>query len=360
MCRASAGKDVNLNLDQNKRNKHALLPEYSGASSDSMSNSISAAIPGKSSLMMQSTKYAVLSPQRHHHMFDDQGTFGEAPGAAKGYNTSGWSTDHDNNGDDECSGGHATSTFASSEEGGSSQHLQYCDPFLRADRSVSAFDHLERQVKKDEDEWPGGSSNLNWQLGSFINKEKQKLESSSSGGSSGGSKHSLSGSLHEYGSMGPPANIGRRSSESSASMSGFPEGSSTHAESSQPRHPTRITQPNTVSSTLLSKMKTSEGMKFQPIVDLKNTSVILASKSTSDEEERILLTDKLRGLRRSPFSTVRMEQEIHKLRSHDLHQKFVLSSGRVRQVEGMPSLSSLFNRSFECHGYFELRSHILS
>lgn len=359
MCRASAGKDVNANLDHNKRNKHVLLPEYSGESSDSMSNSMSTATPGKSSLMMQSTKYAVPSPQRHHHMFDDQGTFSEVPGAAKGYNTSGWSTDHDNNGDDECSGGHATSTFASSEEGGSSQHLQYCDPFLRANRSVSAFDRLERQVKKDKDEWLGGSSNLNWQLGSFINKEKQKLESSSSGGSSGGSKHSMSGSLQEYGSMGPPENIGRRSSESSASMSSFPGGSSTRAESSQPRHPTRITQPNTVSSTLLLKTKTSEGMKFQPIVDVNNTSVMLASKSTSDED-RILLTEKLRGLHRSPFSTARMEQEIHKLRSHDLHQKFVLSSGRLRQLEGMSSLSFLFNRSLNAIFTLELRSCILS
>jgi hypothetical protein len=218
MCRLSCcGLDAAVNSDQNKRLKHESF-EFSGASSDTLSNFLAeqgtSAEPGTSAEQGTSAELGTSA---------EQGTSAEELGAAE-VNTSFWSTDNDNTGDDDHSRWD-TSAFSSGEEG-FSQRPERRDPFTQSGRHISAF---KQSQNRRDDSWSGESNLLQLQLGSFIEKEKLKLESESEEGCSSLSRRSLSDSLRGYDSV---ESVRRNAHDRFSGNSGL-GASSSFAESSE-------------------------------------------------------------------------------------------------------------------------------
>ena len=321
MCRLSfGGLDAAVNSDQNKRGKHE-SSDYSGASFDTHSNFLA-----------------------------EQATSAEELGAAE-VDTSFRSTDNDNTGDDDYSRCD-TSAFSSGEEG-FSQRLECRDPFLQSDRRISAF---KQSHNKRDDSWNGERNLLQLQLGSFIQKEKLKLESESEGGSSGLSRHSLSSSLGIYDSIDSVTGIpDDRFSGNSGSLSGFLRGSSSFAESSENTgHHGEIYSSRT-SSMLSSIVRNKKTNGFNLPMKKDEAPARLHSNMHAETEQRVSLSNSVQVVSWPSVSSARLEEPVYK--SGSVHQKFVLSSGRPSNVTGI-FCCAYFEQVMFCI-YVELLSALL-
>lgn len=262
--------------------------------------------------------------------FVEQVPSAEELGAAD-VDTSFWSTDNYNITDDQYSRGD-TSTFSSNDEG-CSQRLSGIDPSLQADRNISAFQQAQ---KRRDDSWTGESNLLQLQLDSFIHKEKLKLESKFEEGSSGLSKHSLSGSLSGLESEELVTDLpDDRFSGSSCSLSGFSGASSSFEESSEStRYHSQMSQSSRTSSMLLSCVGNKKINWFDLSINKDEVGGQPDTNMHIETEGQFFLSESIQGISRLPFTPVRVE-DVYKIGSSELHQKFVLSSGRLSQVKGM-------------------------
>lgn len=334
LSRVSAGgSDTDAGLSDHKRHRQA-VPVCSASSSDgSVSTFMVGTLQLKHSPMMK-TGYFVSSPLSRQ--IPEEPDTSAVPLAVGEVDTSCWSTEFDGVGDDEVSGGN-TSAFTFSEEG-HSQQREFPEGFLKGERKFAqgilkgdSKDFGSDQAERlRADSWSGEGNHLQSQLYSFINKQKQKIESCDTDGSFGRSGLSLSGSLQGSESMGPERmNIqetsGSGHDSGSSSMSGFLGASSTYGDSPN-RNLTGMLGSNHMRSMLLSRGSRQLGTSL----DFGNA---LRSHDKPGEEERRRVTKAIRGFQGASIAPSRI-QEDHQMCSHDLHQKFVLSSGRQSLTEG--------------------------
>lgn len=330
----SGETDVTIKHDPNKRNRHEFT-EYNVDSSNCNSDFVKPhATPS----------HCVVSSCPSQRGLE-RGTSAAALGATV-LDTSNWSTDNYTAGDDEDSRG-ATSTFNSSEEGCSEQNLQCHDFFGLAKRDKSSSD---KSRKQRDDLWTGGSNLLQIQLGSYIQKERQKLESEYEEGSCDLSEHVLSAYLRGYTNMEPVTGMHNgRSTRSSGLLSGISGASRSFAGSSQIRSYGAVLHSSDSSSMPLPSVRNKRVDNCDFLKNGEEGSKNLESIVASESEERLYSLDTRRELGRSSFSSYRLEKEAHKLRSKELQHTFVLSSGRQSQVEAVQddAVAPTIDRDFD-------------
>jgi len=326
ICRVSSGGlDTATISDQNKRNKHE-SSKYSYASFDTHANLLEG-LQVKGPLIMQNK--CVVASASSCYRFAEQVPSAEELVAAEVV-TGFWSIDNDNTVDDQYSGSDSI-TFSSSEES-CSQSLLCRHPFFEADCSISASGQVQKQR---DNSWTGESDLLQLQLGSFIYKEKLKLESKFEEGSSAMSKYSLSGSISGVESEELMTGIPDERLSSSCSLSGFLGASSFVEESSEySRYRAEMLHSSRTSSVLLSCLGNKKTNWFDLSINDDEVAEQADTTMHMETEGQFFLTESIQGILRLPFTSARLE-DMYRICSSEVHQKFILSSGRLGHGKGM-------------------------
>lgn len=325
MCRLFyVGLDVGPDSDLNKRIKHE-SSAYNGFV-DIHSNLVEV-FQGTKPLILRTN--CVVTSSSSRYTLAEQGTSAEELRDAK-VSTSFWSTDNDIPGDDYSRGG--TSGFSSCEKD-FSQRLQRRAPLLQSDRQISASKQCQDQRN---DSWSGGSNLLQLQLGSFIQKEKLRLELEFEEGCSGLSTRTLSECLCAYDNVEPVTDIpDDRLSGNSGSLCGFSGANSSFGKSSvNTGYYGEVCFART--SSMLSSCVRNKNMSGIDI-PMEKDELLARSHSNMHAEthEEIFLTSVVPGGSQLRHSSARFEEQVNESGSIESHQEFVLSSGRVSIVTGI-------------------------
>jgi hypothetical protein len=365
ICRLSAGtSEEDSGTFDHKR--HRQVHTQSSASSSYGSVATSGTDVLSCDTIAERPSSVLLSAALKQSVFKEQGRATGVLRLAEVVDTSCWSTD---GGHDEISGGN-TSTFTSSEEEDSQLH-QPLGSFLNVKHKGPASIGPNGRARTHM--WSDTGGLLSLRLDTFIEKEKDKIESSDTAGSGAQSlsksEWSLSGSLHGVESSGSQERpFVDRSTGSGADIGGscsMEDGSSFLARRctqarSQGRSRLEIVESDPVNSMLLSYLSKQQlsALEFCRTEE----SVMSGMESRGKEERKRTLAVRklcpvsiglqgpiygLPGVQLSSTENMRMQDE-DGIRSSDTRQTFVLSSGRPSSTEGI--------RSYDTHQTFVLSS----